>query len=455
MSDERVFHVFSGTAVAATPIDLAQAGFRERDDLQEWVISHPEILGEQVKILTTEYDRWESRAGERYLNRLDVLGIDVDGRLVLAELKRDRAPDMVQLQAINYAALVATLKPSDLVELYKQHRSSQGDDLAIEQAEQEIVEHCGELDEEILNSPRIVLVASTFSAVTTTTVDWLTKQGLDITLQQVQAYRISTGEKILTVSQLYPLAVVEDLLVSPRRTAFQEKQARATGRREASTVVKIIKAGALADGTALRLEPTNEVTQEVRDRIASWVSEKPSRAEASWLNDRKAPIVWAEDGQTYKPTTLVKKVILEATGNPRASIAGPRWFITQEGRTLPAIAGQQTGKTFDWGILHDLLEQIPPGRWTSYGDLAALIGTAAQPLGNHLATCDLCVNAWRVLDGNGRSTQSFAWLDPDREETQEEVLTSEGVAFDLDGKADASLRLSAEELGELLSENEE
>jgi RecB family endonuclease NucS len=37
---------------------------------------------------------------------LDVLGLDRDGRLVVVELKRDQAPDTVDMQALKYGSLV-------------------------------------------------------------------------------------------------------------------------------------------------------------------------------------------------------------------------------------------------------------------------------------------------------------------------------------------------------------
>ena len=61
MPDERVFHVSTGLAAPAQPVALAQAGFRQRDDLQEWGIAHPEILGEDVLILTSEYCVFSSK----------------------------------------------------------------------------------------------------------------------------------------------------------------------------------------------------------------------------------------------------------------------------------------------------------------------------------------------------------------------------------------------------------
>jgi RecB family endonuclease NucS len=85
------------------PVTLATAGLRERTDLQEWVRAHPEILGPGVRIVTYEFDRWVSGSGS-HGDRLDLLGLAEDGRLVLAELKRDGAPDTVEMQAIKYAA---------------------------------------------------------------------------------------------------------------------------------------------------------------------------------------------------------------------------------------------------------------------------------------------------------------------------------------------------------------
>jgi hypothetical protein len=40
-------------------------------------------------------------------DRLDILGLDREGRLVVAELKRDAAPDTVEMQAIRYTAMAS------------------------------------------------------------------------------------------------------------------------------------------------------------------------------------------------------------------------------------------------------------------------------------------------------------------------------------------------------------
>jgi hypothetical protein len=104
MPDELLFTVDGTTAVPAQPITLAEAGLLERKHLQQWVIDHPQLIGDGIKVVTFEYGRWVSAAGST-ADRLDVLGLDRTGRLVVIELKRDQAPDTITMQAINYAAM--------------------------------------------------------------------------------------------------------------------------------------------------------------------------------------------------------------------------------------------------------------------------------------------------------------------------------------------------------------
>ncbi|UYM25743.1 hypothetical protein NQP46_30550 [Streptomyces albus] len=61
-----VDHLFTVMGEAATPIartGLAAEGLLERQHLQEWVIAHPQVLGESVLVVTAEYDRWADTDG--------------------------------------------------------------------------------------------------------------------------------------------------------------------------------------------------------------------------------------------------------------------------------------------------------------------------------------------------------------------------------------------------------
>lgn len=444
---ERVFTVAGSVATPAVPIGLADAGLRERSDLQEWVLAHPEILGPDVLVVAFEFDRWRTSSGERERDRLDVLGIDSDGRLVVAELKRDRAPDTVEMQAIKYAAMASRFTDETVVEQYARLLGRNGDVVAEDAARQRLIEHAGDLDPEQLRRPRIVLVAGSFPPVVTATAVWLSEMGLDLTLQQVQAYRVFDDRTIVTVSQLFPVVDVEEFTVSPQRQQLQQAQARRRSTREKSTVLRLVASGTIPDGALLLLRPTTEVDAEARAAIDAWVKEEPSRGRARWFNDRRQPLQWEADGNRYRPTEIVRRVLQEAVGLDR-SPRGPAWWTVEDGRDLPAVAGVPERGTFDWSELHRFLAAIPAGRWTTYGDLAEVVGTAPQPLGQHVTRCEACPNAWRVLGGDGRPRPGFTWGDKTRTDSQQEVLAREGVRFS-DGAADRSQQLRSAELEEL------
>ncbi len=85
---EYVFNIADGQAQPLDQTDLAAAGFLERQDLEEWLIANPQIFGDDVIIITSEFDRWETSGGAARRDRLDILAIDSGGQLIIAELKR-------------------------------------------------------------------------------------------------------------------------------------------------------------------------------------------------------------------------------------------------------------------------------------------------------------------------------------------------------------------------------
>ncbi|WP_321505546.1 hypothetical protein [uncultured Methanoregula sp.] len=61
----------------------------ERRDLEKWIEEHPELLGEELLVLTTEYDKFDKTN-----ERLDLLALDKVGALAIIELKRDDSGKM-------------------------------------------------------------------------------------------------------------------------------------------------------------------------------------------------------------------------------------------------------------------------------------------------------------------------------------------------------------------------
>lgn len=445
MSGERVYAIEGGAAVPLQPVSLAEAGLKERQDLQEWVLARPEILGPDVILVAFEFDRWQDARGDRQRDRLDVLGMDADGRLVLAELKRDQAPDTVEMQAVKYAAMASRFTEADLVTYHARFLSDRGGQTVSEDvARARLLDHAGEPDADQLRQPRIVLVAGSFTKSTSASVVWLTEMGLDITMQRVQAYRIGAEGVIVTVSQLFPVPDVEEFTISPQRAEAVATQSRKRKTRERSAVQKLVASRALPDGIQLTFRTTTEVDADARELVEEWIAEDPRRGRALWRNDVAKPLTWEYDGQSYRPTGIVSQVLQEAAQLAR-SVRGTSWWVTEGDLSLVDLAGQLERSPFDWSQLHKILQTLPPGRWTTYGDLAEVVGTAAQPLGGHVASCPDCSNAWRILDASGLPRPGFRLTDQNDARPQHEVLESEGVRFDGD-RADPAQRLSVDQL---------
>ena len=237
--------------------------------------------------------------------------------------------------------------------------------------------------------------------------------------------------------------------VSPPR---QQRQAADERRRtrEKSTVQRLVSDRSIPDGTPLTLRPTTEVSPEVRAAIEAWVNQDPRRGRARWYNDLRQPLAWEYDGRRYRPTEIVRRILADAAGVQR-SPRGPAWWVLEDGRDLPTVAGVPERSTFDWAQLHQVLAAIPAGRWTTYGELARLIGTAAQPLGQHIQHCPACPNVQRVLGADGKPRPGLAWYDPSETRSQQEWLEAEGVRFS-NGAADPGRHLDAGALAALTAQ---
>jgi len=204
-----------GTAaggVAVTTLDAA--GLLERSHLQEWIVAHPEILGSGIKIVAVEYDGWVV-SGDPQRNRLDVLGLDVDGRLVVVELKRGIAPDTVEMQAVKYAAMASRFKLDTLADAYASFCGARGTTISSDQASEALQAHSAVVSEKTLANPRVVMVAQGFSPVVISSVVFMAERGMDLTLIRFQPYQHSSGQVFVTFSRLYPLPDIESSIVAP------------------------------------------------------------------------------------------------------------------------------------------------------------------------------------------------------------------------------------------------
>lgn len=341
MADELLFTVVDKTPIPAKRVELADVGLKERSDVEEWVIKHPQILGSDVLIVTSEFAGWASKKGEKDLDRLDVLGLASDGHLVLAELKRGKAPAPIGMQALNYAARASLFTVEKLTFVHQAFLKARGVNVTVAQARERLEDHAPELSDATIGEvPRLVLLATDFGLDVTTTAVFLTRKlDVDIELVRLQAYQTASGELVLTVSKTFPPPDMDELLLFPNAEQEQEKKLEKT--REKNTVARLIAAHAIPEGTTLRLAPGNEMAAPTRKIVMDWVAEDAEhRGFATWQENPSAPLIWALDGKAYSPTGLVRH-IASLAGTEIASIAGPRSWQDPKKRTLPELAAQQ------------------------------------------------------------------------------------------------------------------
>ncbi|MCH7745287.1 MAG: DUF91 domain-containing protein [Chloroflexi bacterium] len=176
-------------------------GLKERQDLEQWVINEPSILGESLLIITSEYQGFDQTQ-----ERLDVLALDKQGKLVVVELKTDDSGSSAELQAIKYAAYCSNLTLSDVIEIYAGFWSRRDDNATTEEQAEETIRSFIEDEgfKDFDSHPRIILAAGKFRSEVTATVLWLRSFDLDISCVKLEL--LEMGEKVILLpSVIIPL----------------------------------------------------------------------------------------------------------------------------------------------------------------------------------------------------------------------------------------------------------
>jgi alkylated DNA nucleotide flippase Atl1 len=104
-----------------------------------------------------------------------------------------------------------------------------------------------------------------------------------------------------------------------------------------------------------------------------------------------------------------------------------------------------------WALVREAVEAIPAGRWTTYGDLAALASTYPQPVAGFVSR-NMISGAWRVMQAAGTISPGFSWGSRSEfaGQSAREVLEAEGVVFDVEGHANPGQRLASVDLAHML-----
>jgi hypothetical protein len=190
-----------------------QRGIMERTDLQRLLRANIEVVAPDVLVIAEEFAEWDDSK-----RRIDLLGVDNNGDLVVIELKRDDEGGHMELQAIRYAAMVSRMtfaKAADVFQAYLD-RHVHGQD-----ARSQLLAFLGwdePREEDFAREVRIALVAADFGKELTTAVLWLNESGLDIRCVRVKPYA-NGDQTIVDVQQVVPLPDAEEYMVRVREKA--------------------------------------------------------------------------------------------------------------------------------------------------------------------------------------------------------------------------------------------
>ena len=208
---------------------FGELGFRERDNLQEWLTSSPDAFGEELLIIQKEFDGFDETR-----ERLDLRALDKNGQLVLIENKLDDSGRDLVWQSLKYAAYCSSLKTSQIIEIFRsyldRHRGGTGSEAAA--IINEFLDGA-DLEETVLNegnSQRIMMVAANFRKEVTATVMWLLGHGLSIQCFKVTPYSLG-DELILDVQQIIPTPEAEEFMIGIAGKEKSEAQAAGAVRR--------------------------------------------------------------------------------------------------------------------------------------------------------------------------------------------------------------------------------
>jgi hypothetical protein len=188
--------------------NFSELGFRERDNLQEWIAKNPDVLGEsdELLIIQKEFDGFNDTN-----ERLDLLALDKNG-------------DLVVWQALKYTSYCSTLSTSQIIKIYQAYldKSSTNED-----ARSNIMEFMGlEQDQEELllnrHDQRIIFVANHYRKEVTSTVLWLIDH--DINIKCFRASPFTMGDEVLLqIEQIIPLPETQQFMIDAKEKQKEEK----------------------------------------------------------------------------------------------------------------------------------------------------------------------------------------------------------------------------------------
>ena len=171
---------------ADTPKPIDQSKLNLEDRLENWMAQDIGMVNDDLLVIGRQV---ETAHG----GKIDLLAIDINGNLVILELKRDRTPRDVVAQTLDYASWVQDLEYKDIEEIAGNFL---GDDRTLGQAFKENFD--ADLPENMNISHRMYIVASSLDSATERIVEYLSEtHDVDINVATFSYFQTTTGDELL------------------------------------------------------------------------------------------------------------------------------------------------------------------------------------------------------------------------------------------------------------------
>lgn len=307
----------------------------ERTHIEEWVRTNPEMLGEDLLVVSIEFDRFSNSD-----DRIDILALDRSGNLVIIELKRDSVAGHADLQAIRYAAMVSSMTVEVLIPYYITYRKKYYDEtLTHDEAQTQIIEFVkSDSFAELSDKPRIILCSEGFSQEITATVIWLGESGIDISCVKITPYKVD--DKIVIVPKIIiPLEEAKQYLINIKRKEEIKEQ---SSRKPRTTTIKI-----LLDNDLVLMDEIIFLKKDLPPYLTYYENDPTFHATITGKSGKSNAVRWALDNKEYSISDLTKQIFKDADPNKKEpiSINGNGYWENKKGKSLWDIAEEYLKNT--------------------------------------------------------------------------------------------------------------
>lgn len=178
------------------PIETTMSGTgRKEEDLEDWIKEKPEILGQDILIIGKQVPTESGQSG-----RIDFLGIDKSGNLIIIELKRDMLSRDALAQAIDYASAIASWDVDKISEVCTNYTGRKLEDYLNEELMDVDLENLM-----INESQRILLVGFSVDESLQRMIEWLSNNyNVSINAVILKYIKTKNGEEVIARTVIIP-----------------------------------------------------------------------------------------------------------------------------------------------------------------------------------------------------------------------------------------------------------